>query len=630
MEYIILAYIVLLTGTQYCSGYILTRFAGRFLSGTEHTEGYDFATMVPFYWLLGLLVHISFAFLLKSLGTNWWLATFLPLMFFVPGWRFVYPSIRLLVSSLKSLASIPFLLWLLVHLFLGNSLFSVGDGVFTPWVNNYGDLTFHLGMITHFTWQGDFPPEYHIYAGETLSYPYFVNIWAAMLWHPVASFLPTLSLVFTVQWVLIWSAAYAFLTFGRARFLPWVLLFGGGSLFAITQQPEVYSWRLINDGYPWTTWLSTIWVTQRSALMGMVVCLASTALVLNLPRLKSHGVLHYGMAGLLLGLSPLVHTHYFMVTALFLGGLLFIQAVVAIWQNKNEGNRITLGFVYSLRESKHFFFLFVFACISIVFFPLLMGKSGMASIMLGWTVPVKAMGWSSVSASIGMWAKNAAPWFFAMGFVWAVAKMHVQFMLLCGLFLLGNILKLATWDWDQLKFFLAVFTLFVVVWSDALREGVSWKLRAPHFLLAILLIVPGVYEAKRVWVKPPNYQVYNIRKLELADMIRRNTPQNAIVASPADHNSAATLGGRTLFYGYPGTLASHSLAYQSREPVQLNLHNISQCRTLGLVEPHLCPTHVIWDESSKKYWHRVVPDEGFKKIESTRDGKFGLYEVLDK
>ncbi len=630
MEYITLAYIVLLTGTQYCSGYILTRLAGRFTPGTDKGNGYDLAAMVPFYWLLGLLVHISFAFLLKGLGANWWLATLLPLMFFVPGWRFVRPAIRLVISSFRSLASISFLLWLLVHLFLGNSLFSVGDGVFTPWVNNYGDLTFHLGMITHFTWQGDFPPEYHIYAGETLSYPYFVNVWTAMLWHPVASFLPTLSFVFAAQWVLVWSAAYAFLTFGRARILPWVLLFGGGSLWAITQQPEAYSWSLINEGYPWTTWLSTIWVTQRSAMMGMMVCLASTALVLNLPRFNHLGVLHYGMAGLLLGLSPLVHTHYFMVTALFLGGVLFVQAGIAIRQNMKTTEAFSLGVVFSLAESKNFLFLFFLTCISIVFFPLLMGKSGMASIMLGWTVPVKTMGWSSVSGSVAMWLKNALPWFLAMGFVWAVTKMHVRFMLLFGLFLLGNILKLATWDWDQLKFFLAIFTIFSVVWSDALREERSWKLRVPHFLLVILLIIPGLYEVKRIWEKPPNYQVYNVRKLELADMIRRNTLPDAVIASPTDHNSAATLGGRTLFYGYPGTLASHSLAYQSREPIQLNLHNISQCRTLGLVEPSLCPTHVIWDESSKKYWHRVVPDEGFKKIESTRDGKFGLYEVLEK
>ncbi len=630
MEYITLAYIVLLTGTQYFIGYILTQSAGRFMPGTDKGQVYDVVAMVPFYWLLGLLVHITSAFILKCLGANWWVATLAPLMLFVPGWRFVRPSVRLLRSSLKSLVSIPFLLWLLVHLFLGNSLFSVGDGVFTPWVNNYGDLTFHLGMINHFTWQGDFPPEYHIYTGETLSYPYFVNVWAAMLWYPAASFLPALSLVFAAQWVLIWSAAYAFLTFGRARVLPWVLLFGGGSLLAVTQQPEVYSWRLINEGYPWTTWLSTIWVTQRSALMGMVVCLASTALVLNLPRLKNHGVLHCAMAGLLLGLSPLVHTHYFMVTALFLGGLLFIQAGVAIRENSKGINGVSVSLILSLNESKRFLFLFVLTCISIVFFPLLMGKSGMASVMLGWTVPVKPMGGASVAASLGMWVKNAAPWFLAMGFVWAVAKMHVRFVLLFGLFLLGNILKLATWDWDQLKFFLAVFTLFVVVWSDVLREDISWKLRASHFLLAILLIAPGVYEAKRIWGKPPNYQVYDIRKLELADLIRRNTSPDAVIASPTDHNSAATLGGRTLFYGYPGTLASHSLAYQSREFIQLNLHNIGQCKNLGSIAESLCPTHVVWDHASKKYWHRILPDDSFKKIASTHDGKFGLYEVLEK
>lgn len=627
MEYIILIYIVLLTGTQYLLGYILTRSGSRLLPGSCESDQFDNTSLVPFYWLFGLLAHLSLVFILKSLGANWLVATIAPFAVLVFGRSHITGAFDLLRNSLRGVLNVSFGLWFVFHVFLGFSLFSIDDGIRTPWVNNYGDLTFHLGMISHFTWQGDFPPSYHIFAGETLSYPFFVNLWATLLWRPFGE-LPALSTVFAAQWVLLWSCAYAFLCFGRARFLPWVLLLGGGSLVAIFTQPDAFSWSLISKGYPWTTWLSTIWVTQRSALMGMAVCLGSASLVFNLPGFKQHGNLHIGLAGALLGLSPLVHTHYFLVSALFLGGYLFLNAFLALRENALSSGQFSWRVSLALPLSQQFLILFVLTSVSVCFFPLLMGKSGMASLMLGWAVPVQPAGFSSISASAVMWVTNAAPWFICVGFVWAVSKAHMKLSLILALFLLGNIVKLASWDWDQLKFFLAVFTLFLVVWSEYLHREISWKVTLPHYLLAFVLVVPGVYEFFRIWPSPQHYQVYNPVKMELAELIRANTPEDAIIASPADHNSAATLSGRTIFYGYPGTLASHSLDYKKREYVQLDLHKIALCKRIATFDRDLCPTHVVWDESGKKYWHRVRPSDGFKELAKTRDGRFGLYEIV--
>lgn len=626
MEYIILIYIVLLTGAQYLLGYILTRAGACLLPGGSETAQFDHAAMVPFYWLFGLLLHLTLAFILKCLGANWLVATALPLALILISKKEFFNALSLVKNATRHLASVPFVLWMLLQIFWGINLFSIDDGIRTPWVNNYGDLTFHLGMISHFTWQGDFPPSYHIYAGETLSYPFFVNLWATMLWRPFAV-LPVLSVVFAAQWVLMWACAYVFLTFGRARFLPWVLLLGGGSLVAIVNQPDVFSWSLISKGYPWTTWLSTIWVTQRSALMGMGVCLGSAALVLNLPRFKQHGTVHIAMAGAMLGLSPLVHTHYFLVSALFLGGYLFLKAFLSVRELVLSSGYFSWRESIGLAASQHFLILFVLTCVSIFFFPLLMGKSGMAGLMLGWEVPVQPAGLGSMTGSANMWLSNATPWLLALGFVWLVSKQHLKMSLLVGLFFLGNILKLASWDWDQLKFFLAVFTLFLVVWSDYCRRELSWKRMLPHYALALALIIPGGYEAFRIWTSPPNYQVYNPVKLELAEMIRTHTSIDAIIASPADHNSAATLSGRSLFFGYPGTLASHSLNYKTREYIQTDLHKIGLCQRNHTFDHSLCPTHVIWDESAKKYWHRIRPSAEFKQIAKTKDGQYGLYEV---
>lgn len=627
MEYIILIYIVLLTVTQYVLGYVLTCFAQQKCFPDIPQNQVNSAGMVPFYWLMGLLLHLSLAFVVKMLGADWWGAIILPFVFLLVGQAFVKNAFVLLKGSLRSIVDWRFLIWFAFHLFLGVSLFSVAKGIYTPWVNNYGDLTFHLGMIHHFQAQGAFPPQYHIYAGETLSYPYFVNLWATMLWNPIP-YLPTLPVVFAAQWVLLWSCVYAVVTQGRGRSLPWLLLFGGGSLFAILAKPDVFSWRLINEGYPWTTWLSTIWVTQRSALMGMVVCLASCALVLNVMNYKKHGVFYCAFAGLLLGMSPLAHTHFFVVSALFLGGYLMLSALPSIRALSLSDDSVNWQDYFRLPESQNFIYLFALTCISIVFFPLLMGKSGMASLMLGWAVPVKSVGLTSLVESAMMWLRNASPWLVCMIVVWVFSRAHLKFILLLGLFLLGNVVKLATWDWDQLKFFLAVFALFIIVWRVELPQINLWKKRLVLYGLAVVLVIPGIYEFGRIWVAPPNYQVYNTRKIEIAQIIKNNTDTDAIIASPTDHNSAATISGRTLFFGYPGTLASHSLDYKTRENIQLNLHKISRCKQIATFDRRLCPTHVIWDAAGRKYWHRVRPADGFKELASTRDGQYGLYEII--
>ncbi|MFL0809729.1 MAG: hypothetical protein K6L76_04885 [Agarilytica sp.] len=568
--------------------------------------------------------------LLKSQGLPWLLSSLLPFVLLYFYFDEVKACLQNLRAALRYLWNIPFLIWLVVQVLLGVSLFNVNDGVRTPWVNNYGDLTFHLGMISHFTWQGDFLPEYHIFSGESLSYPFFVNLWSTVLWRPLPSF-PALSAVFAAQWVLLWSVVYAVLVQKRGFFLPWLLLLGGGSLIAVFTKPE-YSWRLINEGYPWTTWLSTVWVTQRSALMGLAVCTAAAGLVFNLPKFESHGRVHYAFAGALLAFTPLVHTHFFVVTSLFLGGYLFLIAIVKYRQHSLQIQEFSWSSFCSLESSQKFLVLFFFTCISIVFFPVLLGKSGMASLMLGWSVPVTPAGLNSIATSFIMWMKNAWPWAAVMLFIWWVTRAHLRCALLVGLFLLGNILKLATWDWDQLKFFIAIFALMLVLWSDALEKLKVERLGQikqfiPHALFALLLMIPGTIELFKVVKEGGDYQVYNSMRIELAALVRNNTEPEDIIASPDDHNSAATLSGRSLFYGYPGTLASHNLNYHDREVIQKDISKIQKCFNLLKDNKQECPSYIVWGESARKYWHRVKPNNGYEEVAKTANGEFGLYRV---
>lgn len=663
MEYIIIVYLLVLAYCQLLFGYITCVGMQRVLRAPQ-LAATELLRYFPAMWLLGLLAHLSLVFLFKACGLPWIIASFAPfapLPFF---WRAVlnvndalWQAKKVLVTSpillwsafhlllglnvnqalwqaKKALVTSPFLLWTAFHLLLGLSLFSLKNGISTPWVNNYGDLTFHLGMIHHFVFQGDFPPHYHLYAGEPLSYPFFVNLWAAVLWWPSGN-LASLPMVFAFQWLTLWSCVYYFLSAGRSYWLPWLLVFGGGTYLAIVSQPEVYSWRLIGEGYPWTTWLSTIWVTQRSSLMGLAACLASASLIINSAfyRQSEAGLAvywTYALAGAILAMTPLVHTHFFLFTSLFLGGYLFLSAVVALL---GPGASTPLPFwrrCVVAQDSRIFMVFFVTTCAAVIYFPFILGKSGMTSLMAGWTVPLKPWGWDALETSALMWMKNAWQWFVALAVVWVLSKKHIAFVILLLLFVLANLVKMASWEWDQLKAFLAIFSMFLLVWGasyDQRFAAIKPAERLAHYLLAVLLVLPGLYEFGRIVKEWPSYQVYDPKKVKLAEVIREVVPVTEVVASPPDHNSAGTISGRTLFFGYPGTLASHNINYGAREQIHLNLAQIVACKSRTDFDVSLCPSYLVWDAAALNYWKREPDAANFEKMLSIPDGSYSVYRV---
>jgi len=662
-EYATIVYACLLAICQYALGFSLVHVVSNaFASNTAHaplsgdaysTDGYPGFGIT---WLLGLLAHLSLALLLKSLGSSWLLASILPLLIGIVGlkacWQHLGRMALFSVAPWRRIFTVPFVLWLLLHGFLGQTLFSLDGGVFTPWVNNYGDLTFHLGMISAFSGGENFPPAYHLFPGDQLSYPYFVNLWTALLWWP-SNDLAVLPAIFAWQWIVLWGLIFKLLDGDRYWALPLMLLLGGGSYLAMIEQPEQFSWRLINEGYPWTTWLSTIWVTQRSALLGAACGLTVCYLVLrpvftmvdegadsheNRLRVRSSMFL----AGMVLGLAPLAHTHFFVVTSLFVGlflSYIFWREFLAFWRvSRDDGPAAVL----KLPLAQALLCLVLPSLLALVFFPTLMGKSGMVQLMVGWNVPVApSTSLQTIGQSGLMWLANAGQWLVVFAGLWWLACRDGRnasvfwrhallrgFWVLVLLFVLGNIIKLAVWDWDQLKVFVAIFTMMLALWSAYLSglERRPSTLRA-YWVFAIILSVPGAYEAWRVYQEKGNYQVYNPEQVKFAQAIIEKTPDSAVIAAAPDHNSTITLTGRKLYLGYIGTLASHKIDYQARERRNKNLTLLRRCKSQAQHDPALCPQYLYWDYASAKYWNKPAPGAGFRLIEGKPSGMYRLYYI---
>lgn len=138
-------------------------------------------------------------------------------------------------SDLRSL--LP-LLWLMPLFLVGLYLFSThilqpkSDGYYVG-QTTYGDLAMHLGFISSLAEQGFFPPEYSIFPGHTVNYPFLCEVPSASLFQFGATLRWAYLLPALFAYALVIMGVYfAFRSWlkrdGRARFATYLFFIGGG------------------------------------------------------------------------------------------------------------------------------------------------------------------------------------------------------------------------------------------------------------------------------------------------------------------------------------------------------------------------------------------------------------------
>lgn len=549
------------------------------------------------FLIFGLLLHCWLSLALRSSGLPWVLACFLPLIPFLYFFGRVIDELK----AISKLFSIRYVFWFAIIISLGVTLFDSYNEIQTPWKNNYGDLAFHVGMITSFVFGNNTPPEFHLLAGETLFYPFLINFWTAMLWWIVPSF-TFLAVLFCYQWTLLWSII--FVSFRRVPVLAWALLFGGGTYLSL----NTFSWEMLGKGEPWTVFLTTIWVTQRAALFGAASTLCIITLIYEAledsqgsKRIDSRMVL----AGLILSLSPLVHAHFALVTGLYCL-FLFIFKYFGTYLGKKSGE-ITELRGYLVKNCITFLLSVIPAITSL---PWLLGKVSVIDFMAGWNVGGdKGLDlFLQIKNSLYMWGSNAPVWLALILLVWILGKHHAAFFAALSVFVLGNIVQIAVWDWDQLKIFLALYTITLA------SVGYLGTRRLVILIpVCLLLITPAVYESLRIFTSAEMYTVYSKDSLKKASQIRKITEPESVIVAKSDHNSLVTLSGRKLFVGFEGTLWSHGAVWDSRKPFVSDLQRLAGCR-----EEHYdwaCPDYLLWTGAEQRHFKQNTPGEGFQHTE---------------
>ncbi len=489
-----------------------------------------------------------------------------------------------------------FLLMILMYFFFERAVFQNKRGVFTGAAHNLGDLPLHLGIIYSFTDGDNFPPENPSFAGTRLTYPFmvdFVTACLAKLGSDVveAIFWQNLFLIFSVILLLDYLVFKITNNKVAGKLSVLILFFCGGFGFVeffrdyykdgrgITE----FLWNLPNDytirssGLRWGNSLTTLFITQRSLLMGFPLTLGILTYIwwlfssgkverfvsfdnqnLETTRnseitkifLPAENLVSAVFFGLLAGSLVLIHVHSLLV-------LFLVCAVLFFFRIERWKEWILFGFSVCLVAVPQFLFLMSRSAVNTKNF-------------IGWN-----FGWDKGDENFFIF------WFTNLGLFIPLLLISLLLTLknkeseklifyipfaLC--FLIANVIKLAPWQWDNVKVLIYWFTGSLPFVALLLARMFEAKKPTMMFLALICLIsltFAGGLDVWRTASRQISYEVFSKDAVSIAEMIKQKTAPDALFLNAPTYNSAVVLSGRRSLIRYLAHLSSYGIDYGERE-----------------------------------------------------------------
>jgi len=473
-------------------------------------------------------------------------------------------------------------------------------GLSTGLLNNFGDLPFHLSVITSFAFGNNFPPEDPTYAGVRFTYPFMSDFVSAMFVRCGADLRESMFIenyVLGLAFVgLLHRWALVMLRDKLAAIItPLLVLLNGGlgwtQLFTKAGTNEGGLWGVLMDlppsftVVPETTWrwgnaISALLIPQRGFLMGLpLATIAFTYWWIANDKKRPPEVTETGKktrtsekqrsvwqqqeatrvvfasrgmiaAGVAAGLLPLVHAHSFVVVMGMAGCLALIQRRWREW------------------------FTF-FAVASAIAIPQLLWSTLHSSVNAGsffaWEV-----GWDhGKENAIVFWFLNTG--FFIplilvavlmRGEGYLVPKRLLLFYLpftLC--FIVPNLIKMAPWIWDNIKvlyyWWLASAPIVALLLARLWHQGRTRRVLA--VVLFVCVTLAGALDVAGIALRSIKYQVFDAAGLGFAELVKAQTAPRALIVHAPVHNTPVFLSGRRSLMGYPGHIWTHGLDFVQRE-----------------------------------------------------------------
>jgi hypothetical protein len=500
---------------------------------------------------------------------------------------------------------------LLFWFFFERAMIETGRGILTGASQNLGDLPYHLGAIFGFTDGQNFPPQNPSFSGARFTYPFIADLLTACF-VKLGADVRTAIMVQDVSWafslLVILEGFTVKLTNNKlaGKIAPWLLFFSGGLGFlwffkdywGQAQGIWEFLWHLprdytISEQFRWGNSMVTLFVTQRSLLLGMPLTLIVLEYLWGIftaePRKrgedarKGFQIKDFSLAavivGLLAGMLPLIHLHSLAV--------LFIVGV----------------FLFILKPERWREWVAFAVGVGIIAIPELLwtmaGSATRTSEFFGWH-----FGWDSRDANFfKFWIKNTGILFPVLVAGMAAAYYSLKkgdvvdeekrkrgerekrrrgeeeekagngvalllfYIPFAFCFFVSNVAKLAPWEWDNIKvliyWFIGSIPFIALALAWGWRKGPIWK--TASIVCLIILTLSGGLDVWRTASAQINIDVFDKDAVSVAEQIRRKTEPNALFLNAPTYNTAIALTGRRSLMRYVGHLMSHGIDYRERE-----------------------------------------------------------------
>lgn len=476
----------------------------------------------------------------------------------------------------------------------------------TGLLNNFGDLPFHLSVISGFAFGNNFPPEDPTYAGVRFTYPFISDFVSAIFVKCGADLRQSLlieNVILAFAFVvLVHRWAFAMLRDRLAAVItPLLVLLNGGFGFVLVYDKAMNHdhglWGALRElppsltVIPETTWrwgnaISALLVPQRGFLMGLPLAVivftqwwlanesdAESPQHHPIKRTKRHqklpprqlttsrfqvSVRRMIAAGIAAGLLPLVHAHSFVV-------VMAMGACIALL----------------MRRWRDWIAFFITA--SMIAVPQLWWSTSNTAVSAGsffaWEV-----GWDHGQENpVWFWFKNTGlfiPLVLAAilwrGRDYVVRKPLLLFYLpftLC--FIVPNFLKMAPWIWDNIKilfyWWLASAPLVALLLARLWRQGIVRQLIA--MVLFVSVTLAGALEVAGIALRSIKYDIFDRTGIEFSEVLKQQTPPRSLILHAPVHNHPVFLTGRRSLMGYPGHIWTHGLEFVQREGEVKNIYS---------------------------------------------------------
>ena len=484
---------------------------------------------------------------------------------------------------------IPFMLFALICL-LNHTIYEY-DGAYWTGQCTYGDMNFHMGIMTSIAEQGTFPPEYSIFPGAKLDYYFLCDSVSSSLYLfgsglRLAYILPMLAgfaLVFSGFWFL----AERVLKKHTKAAMAFTLFFMNGGfgliyfLDNLKNNPENFSriftayyetpTNYVNQGdrmtnVRWTNTVVDMMLPQRATLFGWMI-LFLVLYLLYLAVFEGHGHL-FLPAGIMGGLIPMIQTYAYFT----LGLAAVCWLVYSCWRDRCSKKILFSWLKFGIPAvllALPQFFLWIFSAVG-----------GESFIRAAFNAYNESDNW------LWFWVKNVGMVFILLvpAFLSASKRLKIFFSSGLFIFLVAEFIVFQTHSYDNNKLYLMWYAFACILTADFMVDCYAKLkgIRGRAVLAGIVVVLctnAAVFTMAREMIsgfRPYSYTLYSKELVACSEFIRENTEPDALFVTHNNHNNmVSTLTGRNIFVGAGTFLYSHDVDYTGREAMLKQIYTDS-------------------------------------------------------